>query len=1223
MKFIKGHNVPDIPLEILEAQENDTLLIFAGAGVSRKAGLPLFDELVDQVFSELHENMDDLETIEYEKNHYDRVLNLLENRLYSDQKEQKFIVRKKIIELLTIDESSDLSSHQAILDLSRTSKNTVRLVTTNFDHCFLKLIDEDIHLDSAPKLPIPKRHKWGSAVHLHGIIDSDHDENGENLVVTSGDFGSAYLTERWASRFVSELFRNFQVLFLGYQLDDPVIRYITDSISAEARKGDKGFKIPYVLAGTKESEWEMTERQWHAKNVKPILFSTDNGYDSLHDTLMEWANNVNHGLRSKAKIIASSASIRPVEPYDNDDSVNQTLDLLTPMKLENADKDNAYPSKVFAELDPPPPIEWLPALEKKGLLSLSSDDNQCIVVGSSQDDLHAIRPHQITINLWSWISKHLSEENLILWVINKGCVLHPILKRMICFELESVRKPEGQYLTFWRIVTAHNLLCETDNFGDDYQFVKSLEAEIDEIGLSTLARLFEPKIKFEKAHHWPGEDLPDTETKKIYSMNVSIQLKPHTFEQLETNKNYPNDFISLLGKVSNSLHEAMRLWHFIRQYDSDLTYIDMPSISKDAQNRRFNSYVILIELCRDLWEAAWESNQLLAESTLNNWKTLEYPIFNRLIFHAYTYSKDRYYKDGLSLLFDNKTVLLWESYCQNEVLKFVKEIKGLIDKKELDQLIDVIVSGPEREWYRSDMEDDDWHDYKDHQILITLSKLLNFDYVLNEEGQEVLTELSLKYPEYDIKKAGLDETGFHVRSYTGYDCDMSLDELFALDMEERVEKLTEKIHYNKGRVELFRRGAEQYVEKILETLKYLAKNNNYTGSIWHAGLVALADAGTKYWSELAPILTNAPHELFENESWAISRWTSEAAKELAADSEDELLYWPLFNAIVERAKQSDKESDRDVINQAINDPYGILTESLFHRFGARKIDESDGIPKGNLSECLNVLVKGEGASFSLARALVASRLNYLYYIDPDYTNESVIPLFDINTNKEASYLWHGYLWSPRITIELASSLHDVFLNVLTNPSEIGERDNNLYELFLFVCLEYPDVFEEKAQINILKACDTKAKAIIARFIWQTVDEESPDKQKDYWLNKIKPYINNIWPVSSREITEETSSYFALLCLKLVTAFEDAVATLEPKMGPIKDCSMFIRKLEKSNLAQTQPCIAFKLLSIVFSDEMRYVPREYRALLNVMKDSCEDIENRPEYRKIDDFLVRLE
>jgi hypothetical protein len=29
------------------------------------------------------------------------------------------------------------------------------------------------------------------------------------LVVTSGDFGLAYLTERWAARFVSELFHNY------------------------------------------------------------------------------------------------------------------------------------------------------------------------------------------------------------------------------------------------------------------------------------------------------------------------------------------------------------------------------------------------------------------------------------------------------------------------------------------------------------------------------------------------------------------------------------------------------------------------------------------------------------------------------------------------------------------------------------------------------------------------------------------------------------------------------------------------------------------------------------------------------------------------------------------------------------------------------------------------------------------------------------------------------
>jgi hypothetical protein len=119
------------------------------------------------------------------------------------------LVRRAIIEELTIADNADLQNHRAILQLSKTANQKHRLVTTNVDHGFLKA-DPAIPgmIDAAPKLPVPKPHKWTSVVHLHGIIGND-DPNGEQLIFTSGDFGSAYLTERWSSKFVTELFSHF------------------------------------------------------------------------------------------------------------------------------------------------------------------------------------------------------------------------------------------------------------------------------------------------------------------------------------------------------------------------------------------------------------------------------------------------------------------------------------------------------------------------------------------------------------------------------------------------------------------------------------------------------------------------------------------------------------------------------------------------------------------------------------------------------------------------------------------------------------------------------------------------------------------------------------------------------------------------------------------------------------------------------------------------------
>ena len=63
------------------------------------------------------------------------------------------------------------------------------------------------------------------------------DEGGANLVLTAADFGRAYLTERRVARFVTELFREFTVVFVGYSVADPVMNYLVDALAAERDKG--------------------------------------------------------------------------------------------------------------------------------------------------------------------------------------------------------------------------------------------------------------------------------------------------------------------------------------------------------------------------------------------------------------------------------------------------------------------------------------------------------------------------------------------------------------------------------------------------------------------------------------------------------------------------------------------------------------------------------------------------------------------------------------------------------------------------------------------------------------------------------------------------------------------------------------------------------------------------------------------------------------------------
>jgi hypothetical protein len=164
MKFIARKGAPNIPLELIEAQETGNLVFFCGAGVSYAAGLPGFAGLVNNVYDSLGEGKLDSEAKAIKAGLYDRALGLLEARIIGDSKQGINLVRRAIVEELTIADGADLQNHKAILQLSKTANQKHRLVTTNVDHGFLK-VDPAIPgmIDAAPKLPVPKPHKCGRA----------------------------------------------------------------------------------------------------------------------------------------------------------------------------------------------------------------------------------------------------------------------------------------------------------------------------------------------------------------------------------------------------------------------------------------------------------------------------------------------------------------------------------------------------------------------------------------------------------------------------------------------------------------------------------------------------------------------------------------------------------------------------------------------------------------------------------------------------------------------------------------------------------------------------------------------------------------------------------------------------------------------------------------------------------------------------------------------------
>ena len=353
MQFI-AHG-PDIPDALLQAHEEGRVVFFCGAGISYPAGLPGFKGLVEQIFRLNGTVFSDIEREAFDREQFDATLDLLERRLPG----QRLAVRRALAQALKpkLRRKGATDTQAALLRLARSREGVLRLVTTNFDRVFhtaAKRTGQAFQVNAAPMLPIPKNSRWNGLVFLHGLLPEKPDATALNrLVVTSGDFGLAYLTERWAAHFVSELFRNYVVCFVGYSINDPVLRYMMDALAADRMLGQV-MPQAWALGDSEPGQERRKTIEWEAKGVTPILYevpAASHDHSALHQTLHAWADTYRDGVLGKERIVVSHALARPSASTQQDDFVGRMLWALS-------DK-SGLPAKRFADFNPVPSLEWL------------------------------------------------------------------------------------------------------------------------------------------------------------------------------------------------------------------------------------------------------------------------------------------------------------------------------------------------------------------------------------------------------------------------------------------------------------------------------------------------------------------------------------------------------------------------------------------------------------------------------------------------------------------------------------------------------------------------------------------------------------------------------------------------------------------------------------------------------------------------------------------------
>lgn len=287
---------PEFPSALIDDLMSGEVVFLCGAGISAPQ-IPDFKLLVDRVYADLGMEMDRSEKCSYCRGSYEEVLGALSRRV-ADPK----AMHRTVAEILQVPSAPNLDQHRTILRLSRDLGNRVTVVTTNFDTLLERALDQpksEIRSQSfaGQSLPAPGRADFGGIIHIHGrLSDAELDVDATQLVLTSSEYGDAYMRSGWASRFLFDLARCKTIVLIGYSASDAPVRYFLNVLEAD-RSRFPDLRSVYALDCYEKAPVE-AEEGWGTLAVTALPYCKLNPKTGAHDHSPLWDD-----LRKLAEIV--------------------------------------------------------------------------------------------------------------------------------------------------------------------------------------------------------------------------------------------------------------------------------------------------------------------------------------------------------------------------------------------------------------------------------------------------------------------------------------------------------------------------------------------------------------------------------------------------------------------------------------------------------------------------------------------------------------------------------------------------------------------------------------------------------------------------------------------------------------------------------------------------------------------------------------------------------
>lgn len=1249
---------PVIPSHLLTQRNEGNVIFFCGAGISRRAGLPDFTGLTQKVVEKLGAEKA-LAAME-RGDSSDRVFSLLVREFGQAE------IDREIHAALKGTRKPDLSCHQIILDLSRGTGGRPQLVTTNFDLLF-EAVEKRIARVVPPALPdLSLQQPIDGVVYLHGRLRKPELGVASGYVISSADFGRAYLSEGWATRFVKALRERYTIVLLGYRAEDPPMRYLLEGLNAA---DGVSYNSP-IYAFTQGDEGD-AEEEWQDRGVTPICYRKSDDHAGLWDTLSAWAEAVRNPDGWAAKVIGI-AHKRPIEipPHER----GQVVELVS----------SKQGAKLFADAKPAPSAEWMcvfdpnvryaeprsrswndeEEIDPLDLYGLDDDparppkeaDGQRSIPGFNPLNWKhgdASFPERTGIRGWNsqwanplperlhhiarWFGEVMHQPAAVWWAAGWK-QLNP---NMLWFVVRRLDRREGEIpqeaVTFWRLYLES---CDHGgNFDREYGWFEFRSMVGKEGWSGATLRFFErvsqPRVEFSRDGY--GRSYPVEENWDGLPLSRLVDAKVRVLDRHNEKLGIPDEQLaSVIAVVRRSLLAASSLLDEI-----GTLWWNMPPLHPTGERgESFHGRKTLYFLWyRDLVVRLAKLDPAAAALEVRQWPINDTYFFGKLTIYAAMFPDLVPAGQAISVLSDVNDRIFWEPRCQREILFTLRARWPDFTSRQRRAIERRIAKGPTR-W-----DNEKASDFRRRRAVYAAERLAWLELngcPLTPATARKLDTLKRIDPKWSDdwgsnadrsldSRGGMVERITETRGIESAPVGKILDE---------ARSKTESRHGELRDFRPFEGLVATQPFRALSALRLALRNGDVPTGFWEALLSNWPEeTSIKLRWLVAHTISNLPADALEALRYYVPRWFQKHLESLAEGDRPRAL--AILDRIIAiyvamppeltksgmgRTTVGGVVQDRSEvsINKAINSPIGELAEALW-RLMPNTATEQGPMPDG-MGERFEALFGANGDGSGHAACAVARHFPWLDHWFPEWSNRVLRPMFALD-HPLSEAVWHGFAanpnWPSRATQRiLCPSLLAVLRGEPTWSLDESEKQHLIQKMVRLsepLSDETPLVSFRQVR-DILAALDDKGRSDALWLLGRIVSEEGR------WVAFVKPFIEKAWPRQMKFRTDSASRGFAHLVEQSGDNFPDAVRTVVGLLRPVAHLDMITYRLSKkpeegtNDFARTFPAETLQLLDALVADDRSQMPYELGKALEIIAEANPALRRTREWRRLNDLAV---